>query len=410
MYDRAYPRNIGINRGTNLTLFDYYDNHENGLYLYPLSPGDNLLDETFHYTVLNPVARVIRRQNRRGRWINWYRRKLTCREANDTRLATMIRWIVEVAFAALQQYQILKGFIDQQFLGVSNMYAAHQKLEILFNNACGMHNRNHQEIKRDVQSILPPGVTETDFGHMIRFRRRLENELCPYSNVQFSDNFKSMPTLNAMRGWTPSFPGDPMMGFPVFAWVLMFFLCMGKYNAKCGTQIIGQITAKEERDFHRQNPDFNIDWAQFHANCSRLPNNVLVWWKDEVTRPGNWNDQYHGEWFERRLAILQVPSRHKNTNFKVVLQFIPTDRPLKAGFKNRLGFTQDGLNRLLGYACVDEGCRAGSRLLGACGHVCAAVSYLAVFAQTPHLFQSSHSNKNIFSTQKAKSLNLELLD
>ena len=169
------------------------------------------------------------------------------------------------------------------------------------------------------------------------------------------------------------------------------------------------MTEKEERDFHQQNPDWQINWAQFHANCKRLPNNCVVWWKDEVNRPGNWNDQRDGEWFERRLAIMEVPSRHKNVNFRVVLQFIPTFKHLKAGFKNRLGFTQDGLNRLIGYSCVSEGCRAGSRLLGSCGHVTAAVSYLGVFAQRPQLFQSTHSEKNVFSTQKPQSCNLELL-
>ena len=183
---------------------------------------------------------------------------------------------------------------------------------------------------------------------------------------------------------------------------------MGKYNVECGRHILTNASQNELKSLLKQNRDYQINWQQFHARCRRLPNNHVIWFKDEINRPGNWDDRKYGAWFKRRLVFLELPSRHKNTNYKVVISFIPTSWQLLPNFDNRLGFQQDQLRRVIGYGCIREGCRAGSRLLGCCGHVAGALCYLGVFAQQPALFRSAHSKRAMFSTTNNRSLNISL--
>ena len=114
-----------------------------------------------------------------------------------------------------------------------------------------------------------------------------------------------------------------------------------------------------------------------------------------------------GNWFARRLVIGQLPSTHsKNKKYRVVLQYMPKSWDLPDGFENRFGFTQDGLNRLLGWWCE---CRVGSRMLGACGHATALVAMLFVFAFDPTMFKTRHTEQNMFKTPQNPSLNRKML-
>ena len=85
---------------------------------------------------------------------------------------------------------------------------------------------------------------------------------------------------------------------------------------------------------------------------------------------------------------------------------MPKSWDLPDGFVNRFGFTQVGLNRLLGWWCE---CRVGSRMLGACGHATALVAMLFVYAFDPTLFKTRHTEQNMFKTPQNPSQNRKLL-
>ena len=166
--------------------------------------------------------------------------------------------------------------------------------------------------------------------------------------------------------------------------------------------------------FLSENPDYNIDWPEMHRQCSTLPQNIMIFFKDEYTEPRNWKPELFEPWFPRRLVYALVPSLHsglkKNTtHHKVVLSFIPTSWALPNNFVNRFGFTHEPMKRLVGWGCVGPDCPIGVRLLGICGHGMSLVSYLGIYAYHPNEFVSTHQPYNMFVVDQPAPLNHQLL-
>ena len=190
--DRGYVKHIGQGRGTDLTLERLYERHRasspHSRYFYPLFAGDpKLLDRELRFTVDNPIPRG-------------NRTKLTCAEANCSRLCTFFRWVIEAVFAAVQAYRIACGMMHPNFLkkiGAAKLPQNAQfasecpKLEIIFNVIFCMVNRNHPGFERNYKDLeLPADVTSDQYGEMIYNSLFLENEFDPTQEVVFSENFR----------------------------------------------------------------------------------------------------------------------------------------------------------------------------------------------------------------------------
>ena len=211
--DKGYTFNVGVDRGTNLSLHGIYNDpnnpSDNGRYLIPLNPGHPLLGPQLRYDQVNPVPPVVNRIRRT---------KLTCAEANNSRACTISRWACETAFGAVDQYRIVHGIIDTHFLGKIGSLLPEapdcQKLEIIFSNIFCMLNRNHPGFRRCFGDVdLPPDITHHQLGEMAYARLYLLNEFDPFERVVFSENLQRMPTqaslLKDSGGWTMTTPNTP---------------------------------------------------------------------------------------------------------------------------------------------------------------------------------------------------------
>ena len=54
--------------------------------------------------------------------------------------------------------------------------------------------------------------------------------------------------------------------------------------------------------------------------------------KDEVRQPQGWDAVKFNPWFPRRIAFTEVPSLHKGTKHKVVLNYIPASEDYPENF------------------------------------------------------------------------------
>ena len=126
----------------------------------PSTPGSLLLDQNLNF-VQNPVPAG-------------NRRKLTCREANDARFCTMLRYPMENAFAAIEQYRIaFERVTDTHYLNkIGEEYLPEcpdiPKIQMIYNNIACMVNRNHALFARNMSNYdLPDGMTDFDFGRLM---------------------------------------------------------------------------------------------------------------------------------------------------------------------------------------------------------------------------------------------------
>ena len=73
---------------------------------------------------------------------------MTTREANDSRLATILRCFNETAFSGLEMYRILfQRITDTHYLEALGDWMPEcrdmTKIEVIVNNAMCMYNKNH---------------------------------------------------------------------------------------------------------------------------------------------------------------------------------------------------------------------------------------------------------------------------
>ena len=275
------------------------------------------------------------------------------------------------------------------------------KEELIWNAVFCNHNRNHRFFEE--KWPLPTGMTWTTMGQNFYQRIFLQNEFDTYTYydgvaraINWGVRFKPMPHAGNLGGWQQLPYDDPAVLFGRVAIEDITMLSHGPYqpdNAnKYATAMREQEVLSEIRD------DEQVTWEHFHTLASALPGDKKVFIYDQLERPDNWSDEDYGIWFARRLLLIEIPSLHKADKHLVVLAYVPDDPAWNDGvphdFPNRLGFTQEGLRNLVGYACLRDECPIGLRLLGCCSHVATAVMLLGVFQHDPETFSTKHKHLN----------------
>ena len=178
---------------------------------------------------------------------------------------------------------------------------------------------------------------------------------------------------------------------------------------KNGDKYLTNITELKVIENNERNQ--NITWQQYDILCTSLPNDFKVAFTDVIEQPRNWNDQLFGQWYPRRLLFGRVPNRISGTttDHKVIISFLPNspewDQP---NHPNRLGFVQNGLKQIIGYACISAGCNAGYRLAGCCSHVATILLAVGVYAFHPDLFKSKYKKLHFIDVKHNKNLNTAL--
>ena len=215
--------------------------------------------------------------------------------------------------------------------------------------------------------------------------------------------------VDGVDGWYATHITDPNLGFPQLNLGLLVLLCIGLYQIKCANKYATVVREEEVDTFLAENPEYeDIDWDDFNAFSSTLSDEKIIFFKDEIDEPGNWNAKDFQKWYKRRFVFASIPSLHTKKVHKVILAFIPTDWHLPAGFQNRFGFVGP-LQRLVGYGCLPPTCKSGLRTLGACGHTATLVTYLGMFAYDEELFKTTHKDTTLYHVTNNPSLNKKLL-
>ena len=399
--DRGYNFHRPGDRQTQLTLEQYFRGQNNARYLVPSVPGSPILDRDLRYVPSpHPILP------------NAPRTQMTAIEANNARLCTMIRWVIEAVFGGLEQYRIAFSRItDTHWLkAIGDLMPENPdvpKLEMIFTSLMCFMNRNHKPYNRDMSKFnLPPGVTEYQFGRLCWERMFLPNEFDPTENIFFSDNFQAMyndHNLAIRLLWIPTTIDDPGLDFAQFPEDQMIYLTYGDYakkNTHKYTTLMREQEIDEESD---NNPNWDIEWDLYHTMCSDFPEHKHVLFKDEVRQPQGWDAVKFNPWFPRRIAFTEVPSLHKGTKHKVVLNYIPASEDYPENFVNRFGFPAP-LDRLVGYACKSPRCPSGYRTFGACGHVATIVACLGIFRHDNSRFKSTHGKYKKFGVKEVPCL------
>ena len=375
--DRGYlkHRRREGDRGTTKTMFDLWNNPNsqgydpNARLLYPLEAKDQILDNNFRPQE-NPNLR-----NRDD--------KLTCREAGDTRLSTKIRWAVEACFMAARQYRLLdQRFLDEKFFDPCGDRLPENpnlpKVEILFNNVLSMQKRNH--LPFDKIWPLPSEMNWHQMGRNFEARRKLHNEFETLENITYEVKFDRFPPQNS-RTWNVVQYTDPILLFSEIDIADFTMVTHGPFQINNGRKYLTNINEVKVREMVQNDP--NITWQQYDLLCATLPNDYKVAFYDHFNQPRNWNNELFGPWCPRRILFATVPNRISGaqTDHKVLIAYLPNspewDQP---DFVNRLGFIQNGLKNILGYACIAKDCRVGYRLNGCCSHVATVLLAVGVFS------------------------------
>ena len=401
--DKGYVKhNCNGDRGTNHTLEKLFNDptsagyNPNSRLIYPLEAKNKLYDHDFK-PIENPAQ-----ANRRG--------KLTCREANDTRLCTKIRWVIEAVFMHMRQFrQLDMRFIDTQFFDPCGKLLPENrdlpKLEIIFNNILSNQRRNNQPFARIWP--LPTQMTWPQMGRNFEHRRMLRNEFDHFENVTWP-SFKQFPREDSVI-WDVVQYTDPIIQFPEISHEDFTMVTHGPYQMKNGDKYLTNIT--ELKVIQNIQQDENITWQQYDILCATLPNDFKVAYTDVLQEPQNWNEQLFGVWFPRRLLFGKVPNRISGTktDHKVIISFLPNSPEWEQpNHPNRLGFIQNGLKQIIGYACISDGCHAGHRLAGCCSHVATVLLAVGVYANNPDLFKSTYKKLHLIDVKNNKNLNKAL--
>ena len=413
------------NRGTNLTMHDYmYDPNrvgynENSRFFAPTKVGGPILGADLR-PAENPTPAVLRYIGEGPNRKPVYRTKKTTSEAACDRSITKFRKGVEQFFGVTRQYGILN-----ERIGHTSQYDPSSlvpespdvsKMELLWNAVFCNINRNHRFFEETWQ--LPTGMTWFTMGQNFFMRIFLQNEFDTYTyfdgaarEINWDVKFKPMPhgRGRSLGGWRPLQFDEPEAQFPRIAMEDMTMLTHGPYQLDNAHKY---ATATREQEVLPMVRNEIIPWLDFHALSSTLPQSKKVFIYDQIDRPNNWSDVDYGVWFARRLLLIELPSLHKADQHLVILSYVPDDPVwndrVPQDLPNRLGFIQEGLKNLVGYACLRDSCPIGLRLLGCCSHVATAVMLLGVFSHNPDAFSSTHKQINYLDFRLPESLNVAM--
>ena len=426
-HDFGYVNTTNANdRGTNLTMHDYmYDQdrdgyNENSRFFAPTKVGGPILGADLR-PAQNPTPAVLRYVGEGRNRKPVYRTKKTTSEAACDRTVTKFRKGVEQFFGVTRQYGILNERIghtsqyDQSSL-LEEECPDIPKMELLWNAVFCNINRNHRFFEEKWQ--LPTGMTWFTMGQNFFMRIFLQNEFDTYTffdgaarEIDWDVKFKPMPHGRGrnLGGWQPLQLGAPEIQFPRIAQADLTMLTHGSYQIDNAHKY---ATAAREQEVLPMVRNVTIPWLDFHALSSTLPQDKKVFIYDQINRPNNWSDADYGVWFARRLLLIELPSLHKADQHLVVLSYVPDDpvwnERVPQDLPNRLGFIQEGLKNLVGYACLRDTCPIGLRLLGCCSHVATAVMLLGVFSHDPDAFCSKHKLINYLDFRLPESLNVAM--
>ena len=118
------------------------------------------------------------------------------------------------------------------------------------------------------------------------------------------------------------------------------------------------------------------------------------------TDRSSWDVNNLGPWFRRTVLCVSLPGRHSSNSHRVLIEYLPTHDgqgepiPLPNGFVNPFGFTQPGLERIVGYGCR-RFCKVGYRQAGICSHAAAVLIYLGIYAYDRTGFKTKHKLMNL---------------
>ena len=247
---------------------------------------------------------------------------------------------------------------------------------------------------------MPDNMSPYLMGKNFKERTFMRNSFDATEQVKYRVSFKKFPKSGPSqnqdpdRGWVTRHHDDPVLEFPKIALRNITMATQGSYHIRIGDQYITDIRRKEVSDYldNLLGENEGISWEDFDMLCADLPEGVDVHFIDQTYPPENWDSNLFGMWHPRRLIFLGVPSRHSpNKVHKAVIAYVPTSWELPENFTNRLGFVQDGLDRVLEWGCMGKDCRVGYRLNSCCAHITAALLLLAVYGQGDvNQFASSH--------------------
>ena len=184
-------------------------------------------------------------------------------------------------------------------------------------------------------------------------------------------------------------------GFPQFAKADLTIVTHGSYQIEMADSYITDMAYHEAMELNRQAAnDPDVDWDDWNALCFAFPSTTNVYIYDQLNQPLNWDNNNLGHWFNRRLIIAELPGRHSSNTYRVIIEYIPTNWDLPNNFVNPFGFTQQGLDRIVGYGCRRY-CKIGFRQAGCCSHVAALLIYLGVYSYDRNQFTSKHKIINL---------------
>ena len=158
------------------------------------------------------------------------------------------------------------------------------------------------------------------------------------------------------------------------------------------------------------NPD--VDWDDWNALLSGFPDETDVHIYEQVNQPVGWDVNRFGPWFPRTVLCASLPGRHNNNSYRILIEYLPTHDKngdpidLPNNFVNPFGFTQPGLERIVGYGCRRY-CKIGYRQAGICSHAASILIYLGVYSNDRTGFRTKHKLMNLadpISTEQPASL------
>ena len=153
-----------------------------------------------------------------------------------------------------------------------------------------------------------------------------------------------------------------------------------------------------------------MNWDQYDVLRGTLPEAVKVHIIDQHDMPTNWNNDLFGPWFARRIMFVGIPSMHSPSKIhKVVVSFLPSSWPFPQNFTNRLGFVQEGLDRIIEFGCVGPHCRIGYRLNSCCAHVMTAILLVAIYGKGDDSFVSTSKPYHLLDVANPPGLNEQVL-
>jgi hypothetical protein len=262
IFDRGYSSRRSSASGCSFSNLVEQESGGSTLLLFPLSPGDPVLNEQFHF-VENPIAADNRPVSG----------KLTAAEANTSRLATLFRFAVECTFAAIKQNKsINERHEPYQWMQPAD-FCSSSRLDVVVDNCIAVYNRSHpgfQLNKRLPQSWSDSSLFE--FGKNFARRLFVPNEFDSTECVRYQCDVSRLPS-SSTRKWLPVNALDPQSsGFPRVQFDNLQEVSVGPYHLQQSDNYILNIQAQHTLDNFE-----GESWAELEAMASQLPTALSCW-------------------------------------------------------------------------------------------------------------------------------------